>query len=211
MPLLIDKTVAHDSRLLVWKVAEPLDFLLTGITLTDRSKARFATMKSDAHKCAFISVRQLLAIAGYSDSDLYYDEFGKPNLKDGKHISISHSHHLAAVIISDKNVGIDLEWAREKIIRIAKKFANSEMPFLQNDNNEDLINKLTVIWGVKESVFKIRNEPGISFQNHVSVLPFDFSSGSATGKLHFGEVQADYEVYFEIIAEFALVYAFPTE
>lgn len=210
MALLIDKIVSQNSRLLVWKVSEPLDELLNGITLTPQNQFRFNGMKSTSHQCAFISVRHLLTVAGYTDCDLVYDQFGKPHLIDGKHISISHSHQFAALIISDKIVGIDLEWARDKIIRIAKKFAINEMPFLQNRNNHDLILSLTVIWGVKESIFKIRNEPGISFQHHVSVLPFEMVDQRATGKLEFGNVNANFDVSFEVIEEFVLVYAFPS-
>jgi phosphopantetheinyl transferase len=54
---------------------------------------------------------------------LYYDE-GKPHLKDDKYISISHSHHFSAIIVS-KSVGIDIELQREKIIRIADKSTKS--------------------------------------------------------------------------------------
>ncbi len=207
MPLLKNEKLFDNTQLLVWKVSEALEVLQKGIELTERSKTRFACMKSEMHRRAFLSVRHSLAAAGYSDSDLYYDEFGKPNLRDGKHISISHSHEFSAVIISDEFVGIDLEWAREKIIRIAKKFAVTEFPFLDR-NDADLIEKLTVIWGIKECVFKIRNEPGISFKDHITVLPFELSSGQAIGKLHFGAVEVSYDVFFERIEEFVLVYAF---
>lgn len=210
MALLIDKSVSNNSRLLVWKVSESLDELRNGTLLTPQNEFRYNGMKSTAHQCAFISVRHLLALAGYTDGDLLYDEFGKPHLADGKHISISHSHNFAAVIISDKTVGVDLEWAREKIIRIATKFAANEMPFLQNRSNDDLILCLTVIWGVKESIFKIRNEPGISFQHHVRVLPFEIGDRKATGILDFGNVNVSFDVHFEIVEEFVLVYAFPS-
>jgi phosphopantetheinyl transferase len=139
---------------------------------------------------------------------LYYDEFGKPHLNSDKHISISHSHNFAAVIISDKTVGIDLEWAREKIIRIADKFASGEMHFLLPENKQDYIEKLTVIWGVKESIFKIRNEPGISFKHHITVLPFEMEDQEAVGQLHFGTSNVDFDIHFLIIEDFVLVYAF---
>jgi phosphopantetheinyl transferase len=35
-------------------------------------------------------------------------------LKDGKHISITHSYQFSAIIISDQTVGIDIELQREK-------------------------------------------------------------------------------------------------
>jgi len=52
-----------------------------------------------------VSVRHLLAEAGYTDHDLYYTENGKPHLKDGKHISITHSYTFSAIIVSTQAVG----------------------------------------------------------------------------------------------------------
>ena len=210
MPLLIDKIVAHSSRLMMWKVTEDIAKLQNEIELADRSQKRYDGMRSDAHQRAFLSVRHMLKQAGYEDCDLIYDAFGKPTLSDGKCISISHSHHFATLIISSQEVGIDLEWAREKIIRISKKFARNELDFLHSAE-QDLIDQLTVIWGVKESVFKIRNEPGISFQDHVKVCPFSIRDKTAIGELQFNTQHKTYEVHFEIIENFALVYVFENE
>lgn len=210
MPLIKNLELFNNTRLLVWEVTEPLEELLDQITLSENSRKRFGSMKSEMHQRAFISVRRSLGVAGYSDADLYYDAFGKPNLRDGKHISISHSHQYSAVIISDEVVGVDLEWAREKIIRIATKFAVSELPNLQNCNDPDLIRKLTVIWGIKESIFKIRNEPGISFKDHIAVAPFELASQTAKAELHFCGISAEFDVFFDVIDEFVLVYAFET-
>jgi hypothetical protein len=63
----------------------------------------------------FLSVRKLQE-AGYNDLDLYYDELETAS-KDDKYISISHSHHFSAIIVSNKSVGIDIELQREKIIQ----------------------------------------------------------------------------------------------
>ncbi len=52
------------------------------------------------------------------------------------HISITHSHDFSAIIISDETVGIDIELQREKIIRIADKFCDSEFQFLNLDSEE---------------------------------------------------------------------------
>ena len=67
-----------------------------------------------------IGVRRLLMEAGYTDFDLYYDEFGKPHLNDDKHISISHSHDFSVIVVSDVNIGADLE------ILLQSELANSD-------------------------------------------------------------------------------------
>jgi phosphopantetheinyl transferase len=160
------------------------------------------------HQRAFLSVRKLFALAGYSDFDLYYDEFGKPHLIDEKHISITHSHHFSAIIVSNEAVGIDIEMQREKILKIAHKFVNDkELNRLQKTNTTEYIKKLTVKWGVKEAIFKIRNEKGISFKDHINVLPFELNEEQAIAELHFNGIHRQYTIYFsEIDANFTLVY-----
>ena len=206
MPL--DQIINHDSntRIFVWKITETLEELSANSKLNDHSISRLANMKSELHQRGFLSVRKLLAKAGYSDFDLYYDQFGKPNLNDGKHISISHSHECSAIIISDKIVGIDLELKRDKIAIIAHKFMDCDFPL--NKESADYISILTVNWGVKESVFKIRNEPGISFKDHIYVCAFEMNAKKTTAKLNFNGLHAAFDVYFDKVGEYMLVYAF---
>jgi phosphopantetheinyl transferase len=63
---------------------------------------------------------------GYNDLDLYYDELG--NRIYDKYISISHSHHFSAIIVSNKSVGIDIELQKKN--RIADKFVDQEYSYL---------------------------------------------------------------------------------
>jgi phosphopantetheinyl transferase len=166
-------------------------------------------MKSELHQRGFLSIRKLLQEAGYNDFDLYYDESGKPHLKDGKFISITHSFNFSAIIISEQKVGIDIEMQREKIIRIADKFVNEkELSRLKSFDNLDYIKKLTVKWGVKESIFKIRNEKGISFKDHIQVNIFEIEDKKTTAILEMENVKHKFSIHFEEIEEYILVYAF---
>jgi 4'-phosphopantetheinyl transferase len=204
MPLF--KTIIHDksTKILVWKIDESLEQLFENIILTDKSKNRINGMKSEIHKRAFLCVRKLLALENYSDSDLIYDETGKPYLIDNKHISISHSHQFATIIISDIIVGIDIEMEREKIILIADKFTNkSEKVFLATNK----IKKLTTIWGAKEAVFKMVNQKGISFKDHLFVKSFKISDKKTTILLKTENINQEFLVFFEEIEEFILVFS----
>lgn len=206
MPLF--KTISFNSttQILVWKITESYQELLDTVVLNEKNSIRLAGMKSPLHQRAFLSVRKLFHLAGYTDFDLYYDEFGKPHLKDGKHISITHSHEFSAIILSDETVGIDMELQRDKIIKIADKFCDSEFQYLID--NEEYIRKLTVIWGAKEAIFKIRNEKGISFKNHIKVNAFDLETKEAISELHFDRLIKNFKICFEEIEGFTLVYAF---
>ena len=123
MPL--HKTIIYNptTQILLWKITEPLSKLSAEVTLNPKNQERFNGMKSELHQRAFLSVRKLLQLKGFADFDLEYDQYGKPHLKDGKYISISHSHEFATIIISDEITGIDIEMQREKIVKIAPKFA----------------------------------------------------------------------------------------
>jgi 4'-phosphopantetheinyl transferase len=207
MPL--HKTINFDisTQIFVWKITESYEQLFNEVALKDSNLRRLGGMKSQLHQRGFLSVRELLQEAGYNDFDLYYDDFGKPHLKDGKHISITHSYQFSAIIVSNQRVGIDIELQREKIIKIASKFNDDDHRFLKKDKKEDYIRKLTVIWGAKESIFKIRNERGISFKEHIKVRAFEMEDTLAVAELHFDDIVKDFEIYFEEIENFILVYA----
>ena len=202
------RSVGTTTQILVWKITESLADLCNEVSLNPTNILRFNGMKSELHQRAFLSVRKLLQEKGYTDFDLQYDEFGKPHLKDGTHISISHSHEFSTIIISDQKVGIDIELQREKIIKIADKFVDYEFEFLNKQNQEEYIRKLTVIWGIKESIFKIRNEIGISFKDHIQAKTFEIKDQSGVATLTFQNETRDFSFHFEEIENFILVYVF---
>ncbi|OCB76912.1 4'-phosphopantetheinyl transferase family protein [Flavobacterium crassostreae] len=208
MPLY--KKIQHNSgtQLLIWEITESYDQLFSEVVLNMKNRIRLKGMKSELHQRGFLSVRKLLQEAGFNDLDLYYDAFGKPHLIDGNYISITHSHHFSAIIISDQTVGIDMELQREKITRIADKFVSKEFKYLDTKDPKKYIDQLTVIWGAKEAIFKIRNEKGISFKEHIEVASFDLEKKQTTANLRFQGLKQQYIIKYESIAGFGLVYAF---
>jgi phosphopantetheinyl transferase len=207
------KKIHVDSKtvVLVWKISESYNELFRSVSLKDNSLARMEGMKSESHQKGFLAVRMLLQHAGYTDFDLYYDEFGKPHLKDGKHISISHSFDFSVIVLSDRNIGIDLELRRDLVKKIAQKFAAEKFVYESEHNSDDFIRKLTVIWGVKEAVFKVRNEIGISFKEHIFVRPFEMDDNQTTSLLDFNDTKQEFEVFFTEIESYTLVWLWETE
>ena len=207
MPLY--KIINHSihTTIYVWRIEESALDLFDSIVIADKSVVRLSGMKSDLHRRGFLSVRMLLQVAGYTDNDLFYDDLGKPHLRDGKHISITHSHNFAAIVISDVSMGIDMEKIREKIAVIAPRFMEDDFAF-PDTNDSEYTKKLTVVWGVKESIFKIRNEAGISFRNHIKVESFDMLTQKGLAHLHFQGIHQAFEMHFLQVQNFMLVYAF---
>jgi 4'-phosphopantetheinyl transferase len=209
MPLYKTININPTTQILVWKITESLEELRAKVTLKDKTEKRLNGMKSEQHQRGFLSVRMLLQEAGFNDFDLHYDEFGKPYLSGHQHISITHSHNFSSIIISEETVGIDIELQREKITRIADKFVNDdELSRLRSFDAQDYIRKLTVKWGAKEAIFKIRNEQGISFKNHIRVNTFEMNEKETIAQLHFEGIIQEFKIIFEEFENFTLVYAF---
>jgi len=203
MPIFKTIKPNKNTTVLVWKIEEDLSFL-EDIYLHENSKKRVDGMKSEVHKKGFLSVRHLLAKMGYTDNDLFYTEDGKPHLKDGKRISITHSFNFSAIIVSNQVIGIDIEKNREKIIRIANKFIGKETDFLTDEN---LIEQLTVIWGAKESLYKIHPDGGLLFKHHLPIEKFTLKDKKTKGWIKKDNFYEVFDIYFEFIDEFTLVYA----
>ena len=207
MPLFKSIPVSSSILTHIWRIEETEAQLSEGITLTEHCKNRMAGMKSEIHRRGFLSIRHLLAEAGYVDHDLYYDELGKPHLKDGKKISITHSNHFTGIIISDDyEVGIDIEKQRDKILRIAHKFTPIE-EYRTIANSEALVRKLTVVWGCKESLYKIYAEPGLSFLHHININDFSLADKKTTGEIVYKGKTTHYAIDFLEFEDFACVYA----
>ncbi len=203
MPLYKTIKPNKNTTVLVWKIEESLSFLDT-IYTNKNSQKRIDGMKSTIHKKGFLSVRHLLAELNYTDDDLFYTDDGKPHLKDGKRISITHSYEFSAVIVSNTIIGIDIEKNREKIKRIAPKFIGEEDKFLQKDK---LIEQLTVIWGAKESLYKIHPDGGLLFKHHLPIEKFKLSDKKTRGWIKKDNFYEVYNIYFEQLDGFTLVYA----
>ncbi len=208
MPLYKTITVNESTTIFIWKIEESYEVLSQGIKLTPYCQKRVDTMKSDIHKRGFMSVRHLLALCRYTDFDLYYDDFGKPHLIDGKHISITHSFEYASVIVSDVPVGIDIEKQRKKIERIAHKFVASEKNFIPVQK-ENKIRVLTVIWGAKESLYKLYATAGLSFEKNIHIMPFDIKKPFIYGSIDYKNKISHYEITFTEFDGFTCVYALP--
>lgn len=207
MPLHKTITVSEDTKVYFWKVAETEKELSKGVELTEHCQNRLEGMKSEMHRRAFLSIRHLMASAGYEDKHLFYNEFGKPFLVDGTHISISHSHNFTGIIVSKScEVGIDIEKQREKILRIAHKFTPLQ-EYRTIANVDALILKLTQVWCAKESLYKIYAQPGLSFLKHIDVHDFGLGDLNTTASIDYHGQQSKYKVTFDEFEGFSWAYA----
>ena len=212
MPLHKVVYLQPNTKLYLWKISEDFDTLLREVRLKDSSLARLEGMKSESHQKGFLAVRMILQHLEYTDFDLLYDEFGKPHLKPqgcsikDLELSISHSHDFSAIVISEQKVGLDLEQLKNKILKIAPRFM--DISHLENLSTEEKIKKATVIWGIKESIFKLKNEVGISFSDHISENASTFDDKITTATLKSNNKEEKFKIQFEQEEDYIFVCAF---
>ena len=209
MPLHKIIHINENTTAYFWHITEDVTSLFRAVSLRDTSLFRLEGMKSEEHQKGFLTVRMLLQHLGYTDYDLTYDEAGKPHLSDGKHISISHSHEFSCICISNKLMGIDLEKLKEKTLKIAPRFM--EVKHLENLSVLEQMEKATVVWGIKESIFKIKNEKGISFPEHIFEDEFCFSDGKCSAELRFNNQIEKFTIQFYKVEDYIFVCAFPNK
>ncbi|MEA1785651.1 4'-phosphopantetheinyl transferase superfamily protein [Arenibacter sp. GZD96] len=207
MPLYRTINVLPGVQVLIWKIEETESALAKDIVLTEHCQRRMEGMKSGMHRAGFLSIRHLMAVAGFEDCDLFYDAFGKPHLKNGQHISITHSHNFTGIILGEKKeVGIDIEMQRDKILRIAHKFTPIE-EYRTLANTDAIIRKLTIVWGAKEAIYKIYAHHGLSFLHHIDVKDFFLDDENTTAEVLFHGASSFYDLHFLEFEGFTCVYA----
>ncbi len=116
-------------------------------------------------KCLSLASAILLDLAlkenNIYDYNLVYNENGKPFLESGEaFFSISHSKDMAMCVISDSEVGCDIERVKEVDFRLAnRRFHQKEITKLQEiadkSQKTDMFFRL---WTIKESFVKLVGE-----------------------------------------------------
>ena len=166
MPLQVSKSFFKNINLFIWSIEESEDFFISQINLTENCKKRLELIKSPQKRKQFLSVRSLIKLNDIQLKDLYYNEFGAPQLKSNKYISISHTNNYSAIAISNNPVGVDIEHFKDKIKKIKHKFiSNAETKLIDINSVRDL----TVVWSIKESIYKLYKKQGLSFKNNIKI------------------------------------------
>ena len=96
-----------------------------------------------------------------SDYEIIYNEYNKPYLKNEKiYFNISHINGTIVLVISDKEIGVDVEYFVYKESVVRKYFTNNEQNEILNSTNK--VYDFTRIWVMKEAFVKMKGV-GISY------------------------------------------------
>ena len=64
-----------------------------------------------------------------------------------------------------------------------------------------------MIWGAKEALYKIYPHGGLTFKNDIDINSFKMSDGKTTGYIKVENWDRQYEIRYEQMENFTLVYA----
>ena len=67
--------------------------------------------------------------------------------------------------------------------------------------------KLTIVWGAKESLYKIYAQQGLSFLRHIDVMDFSFDDTRTVAEILYKGEKTHYEIDFLEFEGFTCVYA----
>lgn len=135
--------------------------------MLNEENAELIKIKSLQRKNEFIGIRQLRNQL-IPNKPILYNANGKPFVdKRENHISVSHSSKSICLAISKFPLGIDIEGIDERVLRIKTKYVNIEdKKHYQYNSVEDL----TILWTIKECLYKLNDIKGLSFKNDIRAL-----------------------------------------
>lgn len=149
MPVIYYKSMPH-AEVALWKASEGIEFFTKKLNEQDYPIEQVVAIAHPEKKLQWLASRFLLSEVYPAAIPLYNDR--KPYLFNGPHISFSHSKNIVAIQVSAYKAGIDIQWPDPKLKIISSRFlADGD---LENTAAETELEALSIIWTIKEAVFK---------------------------------------------------------
>ena len=203
MPFLKDFIINDKTKIKLWKV---MIGELNTKELNSDEKNLLKLKKNGVLREQFLATRKVLAIEN-TDYKIIYNDNGKPSLNSKYNISISHSHEIAAVAISDNSkIGLDVQLKESKIFNIQNKFLNKYEK--SNIGDDPTVDILTMVWTSKESIYKAVGLKGISFSKNIKIDKVIEKDKTGTGYYINGTEKVKFDLQFFYVDEYTICYAY---
>lgn len=160
------------TKIITWQVVAPYDELAKELNLNQERTNKYNQL-SKKRQGEYLGLIACMRYLNLYEVTVLYDDLGKPFINKNHHLSITHSHGLVSVALSDFKIGVDIE------LRRTKKIQNIKSKFIREDENPWLPNNQTqsdflhIIWGIKEGLYKLNGGNLWNFLHHYRVEPFD--------------------------------------
>lgn len=168
MPLVYQHTINSKTKLGLWRIEEPEEFFLAKVPLK-------RDVTHPHKRLQHLAGRYLLPtlFEDFPLEEILIADTRKPFLPDEQyHFSISHcGDYAAAIASSEQRVGIDIEQPTDKIFRIIHKFLNEDEKQMLDEpmSSSQLLQKATLLWSIKEAMFKWYGDGGVDFRKHMHI------------------------------------------
>ncbi len=167
MPLVYQQNINETTKIAVWLITEEEPFFLADVPVQREISHWHKRLQ---HLAGRLLLRQLYP--DFPVSLIKIANTKKPFLENEPyHFSISHCGDYAAAMVSiTHRVGVDVEKLNPKIERIQHKFIyEDELKNLLTQNSLSTVECLTLVWSVKESIFKWWGLGNVDFKEDIII------------------------------------------
>lgn len=213
MPLIQEIRIDEHTKLGVWRIEETSHELRPRLIFSKSEEEFINRVTNEDRRTQWMASRVLLKeLLGTQDFvDIYVDEFGKPDLQNWDfRMSLSHTHHYSAVIISDRyTCGVDIESIRPDLDRIKGKFMRpDELACLTGEDKREDLARVLLHWSAKEVMYKIYARRKLDFRDHMGVEPFELDpkKGKVSGWTRKGDYDRRFMVEYRRFGDYMLVW-----
>ena len=139
----------------------------------DSDRAAAMKARADSRRREILAGRAI--VRHHLGVGLQHDPYGAPAVPlPGTYISLSHARDLIALAVSDTPIGIDIEFPRRQLLRVATKFLTT------NELSRYItLPRLLEAWTAKEAVFKAAGHPDMTLPE---VEMTDATTATARGR-----------------------------
>ncbi len=208
MSLKFTERINKHCEIGIWKIEESIDWFLSCLDLNEQEVEVFESFVNEHRKRQWLSYRRLFKeIVKDIPVNVEYDEYHKPYIRNHKgNISVSHAGDYSAVILSDHHqVGIDIEKITHRIEKIACRFLSEEEEDFISESER--LKYLYIIWGAKESLYKLYGKKNLDFQKQIRIQPFALDEqGEFDGRILNGENSIQARLQYRFLDDYVLVY-----
>ena len=203
MPLVLEICDANVS-LIVYQMKEEDSFYLNGIDFTSFDHKEYNNIVNPQKRRQWLASRYWVKKLSKQHNQLYLEksDLGKPHFTNSHlKFSISHSNDYVAVIFSEtKEVAIDIEVIKPKILKIKPKFLHP----LDYEQGSD-VEQITKIWSAKETIYKYYHSKALySFKEQIAIMSSSVISLSYS--ISNFPNQANHEVFYKKIEDMILTW-----
>lgn len=131
---------------------------------------QFSTLR-DKRFIEKLSVLLLLHQVLGPEATINYHSTGRPFLKsnDQIKISISHTTNIYAISFSTSAHGMDVECFTKKAFKVKQMFVNDYESKWLKKGEDSVMEKYTSLWSAKEAIYKLYDQPGLSFKRDIII------------------------------------------